>query len=83
MRIADCHPVVIAPAGLHAHWRQEAAALELRIRLLSWARLPAELPPAGTVLIADEAHYAQNLSAARSQAFLRLARHPVCGRRGC
>jgi len=28
------------------------------------------------VLIADEAHYAQNLSARRTQAFLRLARHP-------
>lgn len=76
VRTADCRIVVIAPAGLHTHWRQEAAALELRIHLLSWARLPADLPPAGTVLIADEAHYAQNLSAARSQAFLRLARHP-------
>ena len=76
VRAADCHIAVIAPAGLHAHWRQEAAALELSITLLSWARLPAELPPAGTVLIADEAHYAQNLSASRTQAFLRLARHP-------
>ncbi|MEY2643747.1 MAG: hypothetical protein RLZZ611_396 [Cyanobacteriota bacterium] len=76
VRAAACRIVVIAPAGLHAHWRREAAALELRISLLSWARLPVELPPAGTVLIADEAHYAQNLGAARSQAFLRLARHP-------
>ncbi|MEB3263049.1 MAG: DEAD/DEAH box helicase, partial [Synechococcus sp.] len=38
--------------------------------------LPAALPPAGTVLIADEAHFAQNLSAQRTRAFLRLARHP-------
>ena len=28
------------------------------------------------MLIADEAHYAQNLSAARTRAFLKLARHP-------
>jgi SNF2 family DNA or RNA helicase len=76
VRAADCRIVVIAPAGLHAHWRQEAAALELQIQLLSWARLPLELPSAGTVLIADEAHYAQTLSAARTQAFLRLSRHP-------
>ena len=76
VRAADCQVVVIAPAGLHSHWRQEAAALQLRLVLHSWARLPAELPPAGTVLIADEAHYAQNLSAARTQAFLRLSRHP-------
>ena len=76
VRAAHCRIAVIAPAGLHNHWRQEAAALELEISLLSWARLPADLPPAGTVLIADEAHYAQNLSSARTQAFLRLARHP-------
>ncbi|MGA0989712.1 MAG: SNF2-related protein, partial [Vulcanococcus sp.] len=76
VRAADCCVVVIAPTGLHRHWRQEAAALQLQITLLSWAALPQELPEASTVLIADEAHYAQNLSAARTQAFLRLARHP-------
>jgi SNF2 family DNA or RNA helicase len=68
--------VVLAPSGLHAHWRQEAAALQLRLELLSWAQLPADLPEAGTVLIADEAHYAQNLSSQRTRAFLRLSRHP-------
>ena len=76
VRAADCRIVVVAPAGLHQHWRQEASALQLQLELLSWARLPAELPPAGTVLIADEAHYAQNLQASRTQAFLRLSRHP-------
>jgi SNF2 family DNA or RNA helicase len=76
VRQADCRLVVVAPAGLHHHWRQEAAALQLRLELHSWARLPAELPAAGTVLIADEAHFAQTISAARTQAFLRLARHP-------
>ena len=76
VRAADCRIVVVAPAGLHQHWRQEASALQLQLELLSWARLPEELPPAGTVLIADEAHYAQNLQASRTQAFLRLSRHP-------
>ena len=42
----------------------------------SWASPPLELPPAGTVLIADEAHYAQNAHTRRSLALLRLARHP-------
>ncbi len=68
--------MVVAPAGLHQHWRQEAAALGLRLELHSWARLPDALPEAGTVLIADEAHFAQSIRAARTQAFLRLARHP-------
>jgi SNF2 family DNA or RNA helicase len=76
VRRADCRVVVVAPAGLHDHWRGEGLALGLQLELHSWARLPPELPPAGTVLIVDEAHYAQNASTARSQALLRLARHP-------
>ncbi|MFN9933437.1 MAG: SNF2-related protein [Cyanobacteriota bacterium] len=76
VRCADCRVVVVAPAGLQAHWRQESLALGLRLELHSWARLPPELPEAGTVLIADEAHFAQSLAAARTRAFLRLARHP-------
>ncbi|MBC1260354.1 DEAD/DEAH box helicase [Synechococcus sp. BSF8S] len=75
-RCAHCRIAVVAPVGLHGLWRQEALALELAVELFSWARLPAELPPAGTVLIVDEAHFAQNLGAARTRALLRLARHP-------
>ncbi|MFM9110698.1 MAG: SNF2-related protein [Prochlorococcaceae cyanobacterium] len=73
-RLSDARILVVAPAGLHRHWRQEAASLELRLELHSWARLPLELPPAGTILIADEAHHAQTLAAARTRSFLRLAR---------
>jgi len=76
VRCAGCRLVVVAPTGLHQHWRQEALALGLRLELHSWARIPAELPEAGCLLLADEAHYAQNLTAQRTQAFLRLARHP-------
>lgn len=76
VRLADCRVLVLAPVGLHDHWRSEALALGLRLELHSWARLPESLPPAGTVLIADEAHFAQNLHTARSRGLLRLARHP-------
>jgi SNF2 family DNA or RNA helicase len=76
VRLADCRVVVVAPVGLHHHWRQEACALGLSLELHSWARMPAELPPAGCVLLVDEAHYAQNLTARRTKALLRLARHP-------
>jgi len=76
VRLAACRVAVLAPVGLHLHWRQEAAALGLRLELHSWARIPADLPEAGTVLIVDEAHFAQSLRANRTQAFLRLARHP-------
>ena len=76
VRLADCRILVVAPVGLHHHWRQEAAALGLRLELHSWARMPPALPEAGTVVIADEAHHAQNAGARRTQALLRLARHP-------
>jgi SNF2 family DNA or RNA helicase len=76
VRRADCRIVVLAPVGLHDHWRSEALALGLHLELHSWARLPLELPPAGTVLIADEAHFAQNLHTRRCRGLLRLARHP-------
>ena len=76
VRRADCRVMVVAPSGLHHHWRQEACALGLSVDLVSWARLPAELPPAGCVLLADEAHFAQTLNARRTKALLRLARHP-------
>ncbi|MFN6133288.1 MAG: SNF2-related protein [Synechococcaceae cyanobacterium] len=76
VRCGDCRVVVVAPAGLSAHWHQEALALQLQLDLHSWARLPPELPEAGCVLIVDEAHFAQSALATRSQALLRLARHP-------
>lgn len=76
VRLASCRIVVIAPVGLHGHWHREAAAMQLRLEIHSWAALPAEFPPAGCVLIADEAHFAQNSAARRTAALLRLARHP-------
>ncbi len=76
VRCGDCRVMVVAPAGLRRHWCQEALALALRLELHSWARLPAELPAAGCVLVVDEAHFAQSAQSARTQALLRLARHP-------
>ena len=76
LRLNDCRLLVVAPVGLHDHWRREALSLELAPTLVSWARLPSEPPPGGVLLLVDEAHFAQNLQAARSKALLRLARHP-------
>ena len=76
VRLSEVRVLVIAPVGLHPHWSREASALDLSIELVSWAKLPRSLPPAGTLLIVDEAHYAQTLKAQRTNALLRLARHP-------
>ncbi len=75
-RAVEVHVMVVAPVGLHSHWLEEANALDLQIDLRSWARLPKELSIKGTLLIVDEAHFAQSLNAKRTQALLRLARHP-------
>ena len=76
VRCAELRVMVVAPVGLHGHWQREADAVGLTIDLVSWARLPDELPEAGTLLLVDEAHYAQTLQARRTAALLRLARHP-------
>ena len=76
VRCAALRVLVVAPVGLHGHWRREADGLDLQLELLSWANLPDGLPEAGTLLLVDEAHYAQTLTARRTEALLRLARHP-------
>ena len=76
MRCAELRLLVVAPVGLHPHWRRESEILGVELELASWARLPDTLPPAGTLLVVDEAHYAQSLQAQRTAALLRLARHP-------
>ncbi len=77
VRSSHVKVLVVAPVGLHAHWWSEAKSLDLIIELHSWASLPVELlSSTGTLLIVDEAHFAQSLNAKRTKALLRLARHP-------
>ncbi len=64
---------MIAPAGLRENWRREAAAVGARIEIFSWAKVPEAIKSEFT-LIADEAHYAQNMKAARTTRFLELAK---------
>jgi hypothetical protein len=64
---------VIAPAGLRINWLREARAVDARIEVFSWAKVPEPLGIAYT-LIADEAHYAQNMKAARTKKFIELAK---------
>ena len=65
--------IVICPAGLKINWRREAEAVHIPIQVYSWAKLPRLAEDDDYILIADEAHYAQTLSAKRTQGFLKLA----------
>ncbi len=68
---------VLCPAGLRENWRREAEACETPIEIFSWAKVPEPLETVPYVLIADEAHYAQNMKSQRTKAFLELAKHAV------
>ena len=68
--------MVIAPAGLHSFWLNEANILGVEINLYSWESIPKELSSIGTLLIVDEAHFAQSINTKRTRALLRLSRHP-------
>lgn len=71
--------VVIAPASLLTNWHREAAMVGLKISVYSWAKIPeASYFHGDYVLIADEAHYAQNPKSQRTQAFWALALDERC-----
>jgi superfamily II DNA or RNA helicase len=76
VRCAEVRVLVVAPVGLHPHWRREADAVGLSLQLVSWARLPDALPAAGTLLVVDEAHYAQSMKAQRTGSFAAISAAP-------
>ena len=69
----DLPVMVICPASLRINWQREAEAVQVSIKVYSWAKLPEPPEDDDYILIADEAQYAQTLRAKRTQGFLRLA----------
>lgn len=65
---------VVAPSGLRVNWLREAEAVDCQIEIHSWAKVPPPPEDDAYTLIADEAHYAQNLKAQRTSRFLALAK---------
>lgn len=65
--------IVVAPAGLRINWLREAEAVDTTIEIFSWAKVPERIEGDYT-LIADEAHYAQNLKAQRTKRFIDLSK---------
>ena len=69
------HTVVITKACLIYEWRKEAARINHRVvSCYSWAKIPAPTPGQKYVVIADEAHLAQNSESIRGKAFQEWAR---------
>lgn len=51
---------VIAPISLHENWRREAEMLGLKVKMISWAKIPPP-PDHSFVLIADESANIQHM----------------------
>lgn len=70
--------LVVAPASLRDNWIREAQKVGVAIEIFSWAKVPKPLNTQRYIVIADEAHYAQNLASARTKKLLSLAEHENC-----
>ncbi len=64
--------IVVCPAGLRVNWLREAEMCRVQVEVYSWAKLP-QMPRGAFTLIADEAHYAQNMKSQRTKKFLDMA----------
>lgn len=70
----DAHVFVVAPVSLRINWLREAEEAGVAIEFYSWAKVPkAPVGDRPFVVIFDEAHYMQNLKAARTKNGLELA----------
>lgn len=85
--------VVICPVSLQKEWRRtasEATSLELQpektsglddsstLAVCSWAKIPKEAPKGPFVVVADEAHSMQSMTAARTISALSLMQSNNC-----
>lgn len=73
-----CNIFVVCPVSLKDNWLREANKVEVAIEVFSWAKLPEPLETAKYLLIADEAHYAQNERSRRTEKLTELANHENC-----
>jgi len=73
-----CPVFVICPASLKAVWRREASNVGIAIEIYSWAKMPQPLENQEYILIADEAHYAQNRKSKRTQRLIDLSINERC-----
>lgn len=73
----DCPVFVVCPVSLIENWVREAERARVQIECFSWAKVPDPLE-SKYVLIADEAHYAQNDQSQRSKKLVALAQSPHC-----
>jgi SNF2 family DNA or RNA helicase len=72
-RATGCAVTVLCPISVAGGWAMEASAVGVDIEIHSWGKVPAPSKGGHYMLICDEAHYMQNMSAKRTKAALELA----------
>lgn len=77
-RANNCPIFIICPASLKDNWLREADRAEVIIEVFSWGKMPKPLESSKYLVIADEAHYAQNIGSQRTKALLSLVKNPNC-----
>ncbi|MCA2552747.1 MAG: DEAD/DEAH box helicase [Microcystis sp. M04BS1] len=77
-KIHGCPIFVICPASLKDNWLREATKAGAAIEVFSWAKMPKALELQKYLIIADEAHYAQNEASKRTKELKALADHENC-----
>jgi SNF2 family DNA or RNA helicase len=77
-KIHNCPIFVICPASLRGNWLREAAKIGVAIEVFSWGKIPPPLDSRKYLVIADEAHYAQNEASKRTKQLKSLADHENC-----
>lgn len=77
-KIHGCPVFVICPASLKDNWLREAAKAGAAIEVFSWAKMPKALESQKYLVIADEAHYAQNENSKRTKELKALADNENC-----
>jgi hypothetical protein len=70
--------IVICPVSLRGNWQKEAEMVGVKIETYSWQKQPEPLELLDYVLIADECHYAQNSTSARTKSLMALATYKNC-----
>eukprot|EP01043_Picozoa_sp_COSAG02_P002424 COSAG02_NODE_55_length_43887_cov_30.660364_45_plen_1209_part_00 len=74
-RVTNGAILVICPVSVRSSWEAEAEMVDVVISTHSWGSVPAPPPrtgSAGFFLVADEAHYMQNMESKRTVAALKL-----------
>jgi len=75
--VCKTETLVISPRSVVKNWENEARMAGTKVRVVSWGRIPdSNYVP--FVLVADEAHYAQNIKSKRAKDLIALAQKPNC-----